>query len=573
MATDIQVLENSLPFPVEDSLSPGSTGMIRWSFLGVLAAASDIVPIYWSETRDRFLRKFYVESDPLKITVGTFVHKVSTIPVTVVARDRSVTRHVRQSALLNNNLVVQTGIFRGLRFEVEKMVNDYLTQDKGCFAIVMGAGREDGPILGPAQGLYHLDAAYCYLTGDPTYPVVYTHENGSEYKLHYTRVIHIVNLPSPRRELFGVGLCPTSSCIDSGRELKDIVVNSQESFGSRPARKALYVKKGATLDQLQGAVAAADQKMDSEGLTRFSKTLLLAPKNPNSELELDTLDLVSAPDGFVRRDVSLFDMAFMAAAFGLNLNDLALAFMGGSSSDSAVDNSDRKGWGKGVALFIDLFADQLNMKFLPPYLRVNTDNVDDAQDKQQAEIRQIRSAARQRDLQASVTTVRVERERMLDAHEITEEQFEDMELLDGRLPNGLDVFSLFVSTEPLLTRLLDLGVEDPTVTNKNDPTTMLDAIHEKTKEAWQLIASSNSSDQSRTVRHALAALEKLRALYQTEAELMAAMMMQPVGAGIDGVNPDPATQDAPSGDSQVLDPQAQQEAADAQHVTETAPVT
>lgn len=572
MTTDIQVLENTLPFPVEDNNGP-SGGLMRWSFLGLLGAASDIIPAYWSQSRDSFLRKFYSESDPLKITVGTFIHKVSTIPVTVTARDRSVNKHVRQALVMNNNLVVQTGIFRGLRYELEKVVNDYLTQDKGCFTLVMGDGRPDGPIIGPAQGLYHLDAAFCDLTGDPTYPVIYNHENGSSYKLHYTRIIHIVNLPSPKRGLFGVGMCPTSSCIDSGRELKDIVVNSQESFGSRPARKALYVKKGATLDQLQGAVNAADQKMDSEGLTRFAKTLLLAPKNPNSELELDTLDLAAAPDGFNRKDVSLFDMAFMAAAFGLNLNDLALAFMGGASSNSQVDNSDRKGWGKGVALFIDLFADQLNMKFLPPYLRVNTDNVDDEQDKQQAEIRQIRSAARQRDLQSGVTTVRVERERMLDAHEITDEQFADMELLDGRLPNGLDVFSLFVSEEPLLTELLDLGVEDPTVTNKNDPTTMLDAIHEKTKLAWQLITDSTNSDTSRTIRYALAALEKLRAMYQTEYELAQAMMMQPLGNGIDGSNPDPTAVQPTSGDSQVVDPQTQQESADANHQTETSPVT
>lgn len=561
MPTEIATLEDALPFELQEDYINSQNNMMRWGFLAYIAATKDIVPAHWSQNRDNFLRKFYADSDPIKITVGTFVHKVSTIPITVVARDRSVTRHVRSALQLNYNLVVQTGIFKGLHFELEKMINDYLTQDKGCFAMIIGEGRQDGPIVGPALGLYHLDAAYCDLTGDPAYPVIYNHNDGNQYKLHYTRVIHIVNLPSPKRGLNGVGMCSLSSCLDSGRELKDVSVHSQESFGSRPSRKALYAKKGATLEQLQGAVNAADIKMDAEGLTRFAKTLLLAPKNPNSELELETLDLVSAPDGFNRKDVTLIDMAFLAGAFGLNLNDLAFAFTGTSSAE-ASDNSDRKGWGKGVALFMDLFANQLNMKFLPPSLKVNTDNIDDAQDKQQAEIRNVRSQARQRDLQISVTTVRVERERMLDMHEITEEQFEDMELLDGRLPNGLDVFSLFVATEPIFAELLDLGVDDPTVTNKNDPTTMLDAIHEKVKLAWAQISKSNNSDTSRSIRHALAALEKLRAMYQTEIELIQAMMMQPVGPSIDGVT-DPATDSMQGqpGDEEVIDDQTQAEAA------------
>lgn len=558
MANEVEILERGLPFKVsEDGLDVGS---MRFSIMQWAAAARDMIPPHWSQARDTFLRKFYADSDPIKVTVGTFVHKVSTIPMTVVAKDRSVSKHVRQARVLNESLVVNSGLFRGLRFEIEKMINDYLTQDKGCFAIIMGAGREDGAILGPALGLYHLDAEFCNLTGDPTFPVVYVHDDGDEYKLHYTRVIHIVNLPSPKRSLRGVGMCPLSCVLDSARELKDMAIYSQESYGSRPARRALYVKKGATMEQLNGAVQLADDKMDSQGLTRFAKTLLMAPKNPNSELELETLDLVNVPEGHNRKDVTLLDMAFLAAGFGLLLNDLALAFAEKGGSEASA-STDRKGWGKGVALFVDLFSEQINAKFLPSHLRINTDNVDDAQDKYQAEIRSIRSEARTRDLTASVTTLRVERERMLELHEITEEQFEDMELLEGRLPNGIDVFSLFESDEPLLVELLELGVEDPTVTNKNDATTLLDSIHEKVKLCWKRVNLSSNSDTSRTIRHALAALEKLRAMYQTEIELQQAMAMQALAASIDGTTPDTSTQQSGAGDEEVINDQTQLEAA------------
>src|SRR5688500_17258871 len=139
-----------------------------------------------------------------------------------------------------------------------------------------------------------------------------------------------------------------------------------------------------------------------------------------------------------------------------------------------------------------------------------------------------------------------------------------MELLEGRLPNGLDVFSLFESEEQILTGLLALGVDDPTITNKNDATTMLDAIHEKVKLCWQRINTSNNANTSRTVRHALAALEKLRAMYQTEIELQQALMMQAVAADIDGVDAssDPDATTPPEGDEEVIDDQTQREAAD-----------
>lgn len=163
MANEIEVLQDALPFDVtQDGPEPS---IMRHSILNWMGAAKDLVPPYWSRSRDVFLRKFYTESDPVKITTGTFIHKVSTIPVSVIPRDRSVSRHVRQARVLNENLLENSGVFAGLRSELEKMIADYLTQDNGCFAIIMGDGRPDGPIIGPALGIFHLDAEFCYRTG------------------------------------------------------------------------------------------------------------------------------------------------------------------------------------------------------------------------------------------------------------------------------------------------------------------------------------------------------------------------------------------------------------------------
>lgn len=554
---DFTDLAQTIPFPVAngkhaDPVSDNVFGILAW-----MQPAASSVPAYWSRRRDSFLRNFFQNSDPIKFTVATFVDKVTGIPILIQPRDRSVKRHLNQAESLRAALWEQSGLFAGFEEQLEKFTEDWLTQDNGAFFAVMGDGSASSPIQGPATGVFHLDSIFCTRTGNAQYPVIYEHEDGKRYKFHYTRIISMSRLPSAQRNLYGVGLCPLSACLDAAREINDITIHSQESFGSRPARRALYARKGMTIEQLKGAVQLADEKMDAAGLTRFAKTLLAAPKNPNSELILDTLDLTNPPDGFNRADVTLFDMAFIAAAFGMNLMDVAISF-GRSQTGQNAEAQDRKGWGKGVSKLMSRLVAQLNQKFLPAHLEAIAETADDGQDEMQAKIRSLRAAARSSDLTAGITTVRAERVMMLSQQEIDQEVFEDMELLDGRLADGLDVFALFFTADALIKPLLDLGVEDPTVLEGNDPQEMLDKTHEKIRECWIRIDTATTSGVSRKVRTALAALEKLRSLYQgvldeqALAEAEAMMANQEVGPDSQGMNEDSPANTPESGDSQAV---------------------
>src|SRR5688572_7999880 len=114
--TEIQELARSLPFEISEH---GVESSMRFSIMNWATASKDLVPPYWSQARDNFLRHFYYDSDPIKITVGTFIHKVTDIPISVVPKDRSVNRHVFQSRVLNENLLENSGLFAGLRVEME----------------------------------------------------------------------------------------------------------------------------------------------------------------------------------------------------------------------------------------------------------------------------------------------------------------------------------------------------------------------------------------------------------------------------------------------------------------------
>lgn len=498
-----------LPFSEESDLTAGMAAHL----FAFLIPADTAVPPHWSRARDRWLRNFWVKIDPVKNAVNTFVSKATSVPLRVVARNQSIKRHIAQAADFQDALIIQSGLMRGWRGEFEKFLTDYLTQDNGGFLIVLGPGPASGPIVGAATGVYALDSAYCTRTGDAVYPAIYMHEDGEQYKIHYSRLISLCKLPSPRRELRGVGLCPVSCCIDASVELQDISVMSQEKMGSRPARRLLYARKGATIEQLTNAIDHYNTKLDSEGLTRFAKTLLLAPKVAGQELDLDVLDIVGPYDGFNRMDVHVIDVATIANSFGLDMMDIG-AIYGISGSSKSQEVVDRKGRGKGVNDVLDDLTDQLNIKFLPPHLEVTFDNVDDQQDEHQATIRNTRAQARERDLRNAVTTPRIERMIMRRRGEITEEEFEELEMFDGRQPDGTDLLLLFESDDSVYVTLLQLPADDPTRIEDNDPAAMTLAIHEQIKSVWLVVDSARAPDLARKARFALAALERLYAQYE-----------------------------------------------------------
>ena len=135
----------------------------------------------------------------------------------------------------------------------------------------------------------------------------------------------------------------------------------------------------------------------------------------------------------------------------------------------------------------------LNVYVLPSFLKAEFDYQDDSEDRQRAEIRNVRAQGRERDLQSGVINKRVTRQQMLHEGEITSSQFEDLELEDGRLPNGVDVTTLFESDDK------DYKVWLSGVTESN--------WEDKEKEINKFLINSKSEEMIIKARRALAAIE------------------------------------------------------------------
>jgi hypothetical protein len=435
-------------------IEPGGGG---FTILNWLAKAGELIPGWWSQSRDNYLRKFWLGSDVLSGAMYSVVSRISAIPCRVEARDMNVQSHQELAVLYSDLLFKKSQLLQGWSALMEHAIQDYLGQDNGMFIEVLGGGDPSGPIDGNPISLYHRDASRCIRTSDPEFPVAYLDKNGKRYKLHYTRIIYSSQLSSPMLDMNSVGFCAVSRCVNAAQNLIDIARYKQEKLGSRPPRQ-IILGKGVTATQIAKAFAVANAQMDSQNLSTFSKTVVLGAQDSNVGLEL--LDLASVPDGFDENTATNLGVYIVALAFGTDARDFWPATSSGATkADALVQHM--KARGKGTAQILQVLTEQLENKFLPKELKLVFDLQDDEEDELQAGIRSTRAVTRTNDLKSEVMSMRVARENALRDNDLTQEQFEELELSDGRLPDGMPVLTLFYSKDPLVQELLKLSIPEP----------------------------------------------------------------------------------------------------------------
>ena len=491
----------------DNSDHDSSLGFLNW----VVRAGGTISP-WWSQARDRDLRKFFMGSDHLSGALYTMVARLTTIPFKIIPIDSTVTRHVQNAAYIERNLYEMTNLGKGWNSGYGSFILDYLTQDNGGFMEVLGKGPKDGPITGLPLGLNHLDSNLVTRTRDPEYPAVYTDLQGKKYKLHYTRVIESSSLPSADIKMNSVGFSGVSRCINTAQHLIDISTFEQEKLGSRPSRSILVGSKISTKD-LALAFQVADQQMSNEGLSRFAKSVFIG--NPTLDINLDIVDLASLPDGYDKDTSIKLGMAAIALAFGVDLRELWPATItGATKADASIQHM--KARGKAIGEILQMTTRQIEQKFLPPYLRMVHDFTDDEEDAARATILNTRSQAYERLVAVEGLTQRTIREKMLEDGSISKVQFQTMELESGRLPDGEPLLTLFYSTDNETQAMLQLPVREPLAVDSQQSSVILPAIEQNIKAVSTIYINTSSDRLKRKAASAQAALYALRALYTDE---------------------------------------------------------
>ncbi len=441
-----------------------------------MARAGQFVSGWWSEKRDRELRAFWKKSDHLSGAIYSMTSKMTAIPFTIIAADSTDKEKVRQAAEMTHLMKSTAQFGEGWGVFFSKFVEDLLTQDNGAFAEIIGPGEPTGPLTGMPYGFAHLDAERCQRTSDPEFPVLYRDDDRRLYKMHYTRVLYTSQMPSPIKDMNGVGFCGVSRCISVSQTLMDILAFKQEKLGSRPHRAIIITSGGLDPKDVADAFSMAEQSMDAQGLSRYSK-VVVAGSSAIEDAKIDVHELSSLPDGFEERTSIELGMATIALALGMDARELFPGMTSGASrADALVQHLKQRGRGPGQ--IIETVENMFNFKYLPEGFYMTFDYQDDAQDRQAAETRKIRTERMNTEMINKVITKRTAREQMAIAGDIDDAQFNMMEMLDGRLDDGTDILNIFYRDIPALSQYMDLGVKDPLDWGKNDAEKLFIKCHE-----------------------------------------------------------------------------------------------
>ena len=510
------------------SVPLGSDGMGGNIYLvSRLARAGETIYPWWSTMRDQQLRAFWKSVDYLAGAVYSMTSKMSAIPIQVVARDQSNRAHVREAQETTDVLIATAGKGKGWVSEYSKFAEELTTQDNGVFVEIVGNGPPTGGIVGKPVSWNVLDSERCQRTGNSLWPAIYTDDYGGRHKMHFGRLFAQAQMESPDTFMMGVGFSSISRCVNVSQTLLDILVYKQEKLGSRPHRQIVITQGGLDPRDLQSAFTAAENAMDSQNLSRYSK-VVIGGSQTVPQAAVQVVELSSMPDGFDENTSVTFGMAAIALAFGTDARELFPAMSAGATrADALLQHLKQRG--KGPGQILAMTENFFNLWYLPSHLKFQADFQDDAQDRQSAEIKMVRANRRVQEASTGTIDLRVMREQMVDDNDITRSQFDYLELEDGRLPNGNPVTTLFWDKSGKFTKYLDLGVENPMDKCNNDPIYMQDAIMDKRAEVADTLANTKSEVERWIALQADAALTECELLYVPASPIIPGEAVTSVG--------------------------------------------
>ena len=492
----------------------------------VLTVAGQLLPAWWSRQRDMKLREYWKQIDHLAGAIYTFESRLSTIPFLIEPRDPNFASHRRLAEQFQEILLNESEFGEGWNAFYEPWIEDLITQDNGAFGEIVGDGPPEGPIVGMPLGIAHMDSQFCIRTGNPVFPVVFQDPKEGYHKMHYTRVFYSSQMPSPNIRMNKVGFCAISRCLNISQNLLDMMIYKQEKFGSRPQRGIIVTKGGLDPEDVREALKIANESMDNQGLRRYSRHAVIGAADL-PEAALEVIETTKIPDGFDEEKSTILAMAAISLALGVDARELFPSMsIGATRADALLSHLKQRG--KGYGQVLEITERGLTSKFLPDVLKITFDYQDDAQDQQQAEIKAKRAERHQTYIKNLILTERVVREQMLSDGDISQEQFENLELEDGRLPDGQSVLALFYM--PDSSQELNMGVDDPLDTTANDAAGILALIKEKRGLFIRDAATANPG-RRQELRQFQAALDQLELTYGGKsAEAARGARIQPAPA-------------------------------------------
>jgi 2'-5' RNA ligase len=373
--------------------------------LQIAQAAQSVVP--WGQnflTRDQQLRSFWHSESWLSSVVYSVTIRNASFAWEILGSNPEKPQPKNTvnavTKILNNSnrgkgwkhLIIQTCI-------------DLYTQDNGAFwEIIRTKQSPNAPVI----NISHLDAGRCIRTGNPKFPVIYTDRHGVETPLPYWRVKTIEELPSPIENAYGLQYCAVSRALMAAEIIQSIATYKLEKVSGN-FTKSIDVVSGLTKTEIDDAIALAEEQNLNKGLYRFSLPVLIPGIDPTTSLSHVHIDLASLPDNFDEDTSFKWYVAQLAAAFGVDYQEIAPLMTGNLGSSQQSDILHLKTRGKGPALIMGLFEDLIN-SLLPSNVIFKFLEQDIRSETEKAEAQFTRIKARSMQIKAGELTAKAARE-------------------------------------------------------------------------------------------------------------------------------------------------------------------
>lgn len=264
----------------------------------------------------------------------------------------------------------------------ERLFQDYLGQDKGAFLEVIGPGSPDTMLDKAATGVAVLDSLRCYVTGNPEFPVWYrSHRTGKYHKLHWSRVLRFVDMPSPDPAHRGMGTCALSRAAAIANTQYLMARYRSEQLADLPP-KGFVTFAGIDDNQLKNVMNSYEAERDSKGAEVFGGLIRLTSVKLDSPVDVNVTPFSNMPDGFNYESSMDNDVKLLALAIGDDPLEIWPLTGAGLNNSGQAQTLHAKGKARMLGKMRTLMERQINLGLLPRNLELKYKPKDTEQEKQ-----------------------------------------------------------------------------------------------------------------------------------------------------------------------------------------------
>jgi len=230
----------------------------------------------------------------------------------------------------------------GWQHYLNQHLTEYFTSGNGPFTEVVRKGLR-------VIGFVHLDSSRCLRTGDWEYPVEYTSLDGRQHLLGCQSVFYIADMPSPKSEDRGTGVCAAERAYDEIRSYYAAQRRYWERMDNRRTDK-MHLIKGVGPSLVGQIVGAAEAKADEKRHFHYlGQTVTGIPGD--GEIDHVEIDFGGMGDEYDREADFKMARARYALALDIDPQDIAPLDSGGRSGTVGqsliLDRKNRRSTGHG----------------------------------------------------------------------------------------------------------------------------------------------------------------------------------------------------------------------------------